>query len=63
MSMRDLARRRAILALGGFYGDNLLESSAFNNYESPKLIGFTQVKGRRRLSKKQRKQQLKNRKK
>lgn len=61
MSMRDLAMRCAILALGYFYGDNLLESSAFNNYESPKLKGFTQIKGRRRLSKKQRKQ-LKNKK-
>ena len=56
MSMRDLARRRAILALGGFYGDNLLESSAFNNYDPPKLTGFTQIKGRKRLTKKQRKQ-------
>ena len=30
--------------------------SAFNNYDSPKLTGFTQVKGRKRLTKKQRKQ-------
>lgn len=36
--------------------------STFNDYPQPKLIGFTQIKGRRRLSKKQRKQ-LKNRKK
>lgn len=36
--------------------------STFNEYYSPKLKGFTQVKGRRHLTKKQRKQ-LKNRKK
>ena len=30
--------------------------STFNDYAQPKLKGFTQIKGRKRLSKKQRKQ-------
>lgn len=56
MSMKDLLMFHTFSLLGGFYGGNSLESSAFNNYESPKLTGFTQVKGRRHLTKKQRKQ-------
>ena len=55
MSMKDLAMYHAISLLGGFYGSEPLESSAFNNYEYQKFTGFTQVKGRRRLSKKKRK--------
>lgn len=47
--------------LGSIYeGPN--KCSTFNDYAQPKLTGFTQVKGRRRLTKKQRKQ-LRNRKK
>lgn len=56
MSIKDLAASLAIPLLGSFYGGNPLESSAFNNYDTPKLTGFTQIKGRKRLSKKQRKQ-------
>ena len=55
MSMKNLAMFRTISLLGNFYGSDPLTSSAFNNYESQKFIGFTQVKGRRRLSKKKRK--------
>lgn len=37
--------------------------SIYNDRPDTKMTGFTQVKGRRRLKRKQRKQQLKNRKK
>lgn len=36
--------------------------SIYNDRPNTKLTGFTQIKGRRRLTKKQRKQQLKNKK-
>ena len=55
MSMKDLAMYHAISLLSDFYDNNTFESSAFNNYKPQKLTGFTQVKGRRRLSKKKRK--------
>lgn len=43
--------------------ENTERCSIYNDRPNTKMTGFTQVKGRRRLSKEQRKQQLKNRKK
>lgn len=46
--MKDLLLLSHMISLmGGLYGGNSLESSSFNNYESQKFTGFTQVKGRR----------------
>ena len=56
MSMKDLTMDYALSLLSDFYSGNSLKSSSFNNYKSQKLTGFTKVKGRRRLTKKQRKQ-------
>lgn len=39
-----------------FIYESTNKCSVFNDYDSPKLKGFTQVKGRKKLSKKKRKQ-------
>lgn len=64
MSMKDLAIMHALALMSGhnFFCERYNNPNGVNAYEPQKLTGFTQVKGRRRLSKKQRKQ-LKNRKK
>ena len=63
MSMKDLAIMNALaLMCGHNFFCVRYNPNSVNAYEPQKLTGFTQIKGRRRLSKKQRKQ-LKNRKK
>ena len=46
----------ALLAMTGDNGYYAASNKSEVNYEPPKLSGFTQVKGRKRLSKKKRKQ-------
>lgn len=62
MSMKDLAIMNALALMSGhnFFCERY-NPNGVKAYEPQKLTGFTQVKGRRRLSKKKRKQ-LKNKK-
>lgn len=62
MSMKDLVMMNALALM---YGNNHFMPQGYveqrnpngvNAYEPQKLTGFTQIKGRRRLTKKQRKQ-------
>lgn len=57
MSMKDLAIMYALALMSGhnFFCERY-NPNGVNTYEPQKLTGFTQVKGRRRLTKKQRKQ-------
>ena len=62
MSMKNLAMYHALALMSGhnFFCERY-NPNGISAYEPQKLTGFTQVKGRRRLSKKKRKQ-LKNKK-
>lgn len=69
MSMKDLVMMNALAIMSlnqeiysPFMAQPYRNPNGVNAYEPQKLTGFTQVYGRRRLTKKQRKQ-LKNRKK
>ena len=57
MSMKDLAIMHALALMSGhnFFCERY-NPNGVKAYEPQKLTGFTQVKGRRRLTKKQRKQ-------
>lgn len=56
MNMKDLAMMHALALMSGhnFFCERYNPNGA-SAYDPPKLKGFTQVKGRRRLTKKQRK--------
>lgn len=56
MSMKDLAMMHALalMSVHNFFCERYNPNSV-NPYEPPKLTGFTQISGRRRLTKRQRK--------
>ena len=63
MSMKDLAIMNALALMSGhnFFCERY-NPNGVNAYEPQKMTGFTQVKGRRRLSKNQRRKQRKTKK-